>query len=53
MLDIDTFIRMTRIVPSGLVAGEDYIFFVTPSEVAITLLQPYESMTVPLSYIIF
>ena len=27
MLDIDTFIRMTRIVPLGFVAGEDYTLF--------------------------
>ena len=29
MLDINTFIRMVRIVPFGFVAGEDYIFFMT------------------------
>jgi hypothetical protein len=33
MLDIDTFIRMIRIVPSGLAAGEDYTFFMTLSVV--------------------
>jgi hypothetical protein len=27
MLDIDTFIRMTRFVPLGFVAGEDYTLF--------------------------
>ena len=27
MFDIDTFIHMVRIVPSGFVADEDYIFF--------------------------
>ena len=27
MLDIDTFIRMTRIVPSSFTAGEDYTLF--------------------------
>ena len=33
MLDIDTFIRMTRIVPLSFVAGEDYIPFIAPSAV--------------------
>ena len=33
MFDIDTFIRMVRIVPSGFVAGEDDIFCMTPSAV--------------------
>ena len=50
MLDLDTFIRMTRIVPLGFVAGEDYtLFFMTPSAVAETWLQIYEYTTVPLS----
>ena len=49
MLDLDTFIRMTRIVPSGFVAGEDYTFFLmTPSAVAETWLQIYEYTIVPL-----
>ena len=33
MFDVDTFIRMVRIVPPIFVAGEDYIPFVTPSVV--------------------
>ena len=33
MFDIDTFIRMVRIVPSSFVAGEDYIIFMTSSAV--------------------
>ena len=33
MLDIDTFIRMVRIVPSIFVPDEDYIPFMTPSAV--------------------
>ena len=33
MIDIDTFIHMVRIVPSGFVAGEDYKSFMTPSTV--------------------
>ena len=50
MLDIDTFIRTTRILASGFVAGEDYtLFFMTPSAVAETWLQIYEYTTVPLS----
>jgi len=50
MLDLDTFIRMTRIVPLGFVAGEDYtLFFMTPPVVAETWLQIYEYTTVPLS----
>ena len=50
MLDLDTFIRMTRIVPSGFVAGEDYTFFLmTPSVVAETWLHIYEYTIVPLS----
>ena len=37
MLDLDTFIRMTTIVPLGFVVGEDYTFFLmTPSAVAET-----------------
>ena len=50
MLDLNTFIRMTRIAPSGFVTGEDYTFFLmTPSAVAETWLQIYECTTVPLS----
>ena len=50
MFDIDTFIRMTRIVPSGFVAGEDYtLFLMTPLVVVETWLQIYEYTTVPLS----
>ena len=50
MLDLDTFIRMTRIVPLGFVAGEDYTFFLmTPLVVAKTWLQIYEYTIVPLS----
>ena len=50
MLDLDTFIRMTRIVPSSFVAGEDYtLFLMTPSAVAETWLQIYEYTIVPLS----
>ena len=50
MLDLDTYIRMIRIVPSGFVAGEDYtLFLTTPSAVAETWLQIYECTTVPLS----
>ena len=50
MLDLDTFICMTRIVPLGFVAGEDYtLFFMTPPVVAETWLQIYEYTTVPLS----
>ena len=50
MFDLDTFIRMTRIVPLGFVAGEDYtLFFMTPSVVAETQLQIYEYTIVPLS----
>ena len=49
MLNIDTFIRMTIIVPSGFVAGEYYTFFLmTPSVVADAWHQIYESTTVPL-----
>ena len=33
MFDIDTFIHMVRIVPSIFVAGEDYIFCMTPSAI--------------------
>ena len=33
MFDIDTFIRMVRIVPLGFVASEDYIFFMTSSAI--------------------
>jgi hypothetical protein len=53
MLDIDTFIHMTRIATSGFVVGEDYNFFMTPLAVATVLFQPYESTTVPLSDFIF
>ena len=48
MFDIDTFIRMVRIVPSGFVAGEDYILCITPS----TVLQQHTSihMRIPQFY---
>ena len=50
MLDLNTFIHMTRIVPSGFVAGEDYTFFLmTPSTVVETWLHIYECTKVPLS----
>ena len=50
MLDLNTFIRMTRIIPSGFVAGEDYTFvLMTPSVVVETWLHIYECTTVPLS----
>ena len=53
MLDIDTLIHMTRIVPSGLATGEDYTLFHDSSAVATIFFQPYESTTVPLSYFLF
>ena len=50
MLDLDTYIRMIRILPLGFVAGEDYtLFLMTPSAVAKTWIQIYECTTVPLS----
>ena len=50
MLDLNTFIRMTRIVPSSFVVGEDYtLFLMTPSAVVETWLHIYECTTVPLS----
>ena len=50
MLNLDTFIHMTRIVPLGFVASEYYtFFFMTPSAVAETWLQIYECTMVPLS----
>ena len=52
MLNIDTFIRMIRIVPSGLEAGEDYTLFMTLLVVTVAWLQPYDT-TVPLSYFLF
>ena len=49
MLDINTFIRMTIIVPSGFVVGGDYtLFLMTPSAVAETWLHIYECTTIPL-----
>jgi len=49
MLDIDTFIRMTRIVPSGFAAGEDYTLFMTLSAITAAWLQIHDTTTVPLS----
>ena len=50
MLDIDKFIHVTRIVPSGFVAGEDYTFvLMNPSVVAETQFHIYECTIVPLS----
>ena len=50
MFDIDTFIRMTRIVPSSFVVGEYYtLFLMTPSAVAKTWIHIYECTTIPLS----
>ena len=53
MLDIDTFIRMIRIVPLGLVAGEDYTLFHDLISSCSSMFQLYESTTVPLSYFLF
>ena len=48
MLDINTFIRMTRIVPSGFVAGEDYTFFLmTPSAVVEKLIKQFSRVLKP------
>ena len=49
MLDIDTFIHMTRIVPSGFAAGEDYTLFHDSSAVTAAWLSPHETTAVPLS----
>ena len=50
MLDLDTFIRMTRIVPLGFVASVDStLLFMTPPAVAETWIQIYEYTTIPLS----
>jgi len=53
MLEIDTFIHMIIIVPSGFVEFEDYIFFMTPSIVATILFQSHENTIVPLLDFIF
>ena len=54
MFNINTFIRMVRIVPSGFVVGEDYMFFMTViNSFKETYFHPYETTTVLLSALIF
>jgi hypothetical protein len=53
MLDINTLIHMTRILPLGLAAGKYYTLFYDSSMVTATRIQLYESTTVPLSYFLF
>ena len=54
MFDIDTFIRMVKIVPSGFVAGEDYIYFMTViSSFTVAYFQSYETTIVLLLALIF